>query len=358
MDSLKNIGSRAFSFWGIVLSLILHGIIILLVLFRGFETPENLNEPQSIEGRLVSLSELEKPAVKGISKKEEVKPSQPVEKKSSEETKKIEVKEPPKSVKEPPKVKEEKPKEKEEVKVAQAERKEIVKEEKREAPKKVEVKKEEPPIVEEKPKEKDTVVLNPKEEDKKKQVAEEEKKEQQVAKKPEPTKPTDSESAAPKKVEKESDFEERRTKILQDMKKSLVLKDIQRGVEEKEVAESNSSGNVDTQTYSSKGSGSGAVSRAIVGLYVNRIREEIGSNWGTPPNIPMDGSLKTVVVFRVDENGKVYDVKVEDSSGNSAFDNFCVQAIYKAAPLTPPPPELREEAKTEGVEVPFRNEAT
>ena len=72
----------------------------------------------------------------------------------------------------------------------------------------------------------------------------------------------------------------------------------------------------------------------------------------------MDGSLKTVVVFRVDENGKVYDVKVEGSSGNPAFDNFCVQAIYKAAPLTPPPPELREEAKTEGVEVPFRNEAT
>ncbi|HSE83985.1 MAG TPA: cell envelope integrity protein TolA [Thermodesulfobacteriota bacterium] len=348
MEYFNRIGSRDFSFWGIVLSLVLHGIIILFIIFRGFQAPEHLNEPQSIEGRLVSLSELEKPAVKGISKKEEVKASQLIEKKSPQEVKKVETKEPPRIVKEPPKVKEEKP-----------EKKETPKKEEKEIPKKVEVKKEEAPVVEEKPKEKDTVALNPKEENQKKQVAEQEEKEQQAAKKPETTKPAEPDSAPSKNDEKGTDFEEKRSKILQDMKKSLVLKDIERNLEEKEVAEaSNSESTGDVEPYGSEGSGGGALSSAIIALYVNRIREEIGSNWGTPPNIPMDGSLETLVVFRVDENGKVYDVKVEDSSGNPAFDNFCVQAIYKAAPLTPPPPELREEAKTEGVEVPFRNEAT
>jgi TonB family C-terminal domain len=110
-------------------------------------------------------------------------------------------------------------------------------------------------------------------------------------------------------------------------------------------------------TGGSDRSGSGAASGVVARLFINRVSEEIRSNWGIPPNIPMDGTLKAVVVFRIDEAGKVSNVQVEDTSGNSAFDEFCVQAIYKAAPLTPPPPELLEEAKTEGIEVSFTNDS-
>ena len=88
------------------------------------------------------------------------------------------------------------------------------------------------------------------------------------------------------------------------------------------------------------------------------IRSEIAANWNIPPNIPTDGSLESKVFFRIDEYGKVFDIRIEKSSGNSAFDEFCKRALRKASPLNAPPPQILHEAITEGVEVSFSNNSS
>lgn len=327
MNSSKGGALEASWFRGIVLSLSLHAIIFLLAIFWGFSSPKQSGETQSIEGRLVSPSELEQSLKEEIGpgkKEENVKAPQRAKTEIPEEPKKVEVKE------EPPKIKVERPK-------------------------KAELKKEEPPpkIEEEKPK--DVIVL-------------ETKKKKQVAEIPKPT-----EQPRVEKPRKPS-FEDVRNKVLEDMRKvqkedkekdrQRVLSEIEkkkviREIEEGRIAEANPS----NEERGIGGGGSGSLNRqspgaraALAALFINRVREEIKNSWGIPENIPRDGSLRTVVVFRIDEGGRVHDVRVEKSSGNPAFDDFCVKAIYRASPLTPPPSELLEEAKTDGVEVPFTND--
>jgi len=50
-------------FWGIVLSIALHGFIFLLVLYWGFGNSHYSAQPDFIEGRLVSLSHLSETGV-------------------------------------------------------------------------------------------------------------------------------------------------------------------------------------------------------------------------------------------------------------------------------------------------------
>ncbi len=327
MNSSKSGALETSWFRGIVLSLSLHAIIILLAIFWGFSSPKQSGEAQSIEGTLVSPSEFEQslkgntPSEKNLGAEERIKAPQPPKTEIPQEPKKAEVKE------EPPKIKVEKPK-------------------------KAELKKEEPPpkIEEEKPR--DVIAL-------------ETKKKKQVAEIPKPT-----EQPRVEKPRKPS-FEDVRNKVLEEMKKrevkNKVLEDIQREAERKsiinELAQRTAEANPSNGEREIGGGGSGSSNRqspgaraALAALFINRVREEIKNSWGIPENIPRDGSLKTVVVFRIDEGGRVHDVRVEKSSGNPAFDDFCVKAIYRASPLTPPPSELLEEAKTDGVEVPFTND--
>ncbi len=302
-------------FWGVVLSLSLHIVVFLIAIFWGFGTPRYSGEPESIQGTLVSISEIEQPGGEEVVRKEEIRPQEP-EKKDK-----------------PTKVEEKKPEEK--IQVSKPEKKEP-----QEEPKKTELKKEEPP--KEKPKEDDTIVLKEKE---KKQ----EKKE--IAKKPEPTKPPKTKQL--KEAEKKKETSEKKiTEILSDIRRNVE----RRNVEDKRVANSDSSGEqkgIQKSAGSTTGESSSSSSGLIAELFVRRVREEIKSNWAIPENIPIDGSLKAKIVFKLDGRGKPSDVRVEVPSGNSAFDDFCVKAIYRASPLTPPPPELLEEAKTEGLEVEF-----
>jgi colicin import membrane protein len=316
--------SKVSWFWGIVLSLSLHVMIFSLAIFWGFGSPKQLEEAESIEGRLVSPSELEQSLKVDTGpgqKEEKVKPPPPEKPEIHEEPKKAEVKE---------------------------------------EPKKTELKREEPPPKVEEEKPKDAIALETK---KKKQVAEIPKptvqprvppKEVEKPKEPSFKDVKNKVLEDMRKVRKEEDKEKERQRVLSEIEKKKVLRDIEEG----RVAEVNTSDQ-------ERGTGRGSTSynrqspgaRATLGaLFINRVREEIKGNWRIPENVPVDGSLRTVVVFRIDEGGRVHDVKVEKSSGNPAFDDYCVKAIYRASPLTPPPSELLEEAKTDGVEVPFTND--
>ncbi len=322
-------------------------VIFLLVIFWGFGTPKYPSETESIEGRLVSASEFEQSIKEGAESKkgEEIKAPEAEKPEVSNEHQKVEVKK-----EEPP----------EEVKTPQVEKKTVTEEPKKEEPKRVELKKEEPPskIKEEKLKNKDAVALETRKE-KKKQVAEIPKPTEQP--KTKPPKETEKKKetfedvrskvlAEMKKARKEENNEEKaRQRALGDVKKIIILKNI-----EKRMAEAGSS----EEEGGTKGSDtlnrqSPEARAKLAREFIKGVRDKIKSNWKIPESIPIDGALKAVIDFRIDERGKVSEVKVREPSGNSAFDDFCVKAIYRASPLTPPPPELLEEAKTDGLEVQF-----
>src|SRR3990172_6485390 len=132
MSAYKDGISGVSWFWGVVLSLSLHIVIFLMAIFWGFGTPMYSGEPEAIEGKLVSISEIGQPGGGEVVRKEEINPQEPEKKE------------------EPPKIQEKKPEEK--IEVSKPE-----KNERQEEPKKTELKKEEP--LKEKPKKDETIVL-------------------------------------------------------------------------------------------------------------------------------------------------------------------------------------------------------
>jgi len=53
--------------------------------------------------------------------------------------------------------------------------------------------------------------------------------------------------------------------------------------------------------------------------------------------------LKAVVVFAIDKNGEVINLRFKESSGSLPYDQSVIRAISKAAPFSPPPQVLLEE---------------
>ncbi|MEW6145203.1 MAG: cell envelope integrity protein TolA [Thermodesulfobacteriota bacterium] len=364
--------SSGTSFWGIFFSVALHAAVLILVLFWGFSGTSNHS---SSSGPIqVSLSGI------GPGGGQDSDPaSRP---KAPEAPKK------PEPVKEnPPEVK------KKEVKAApEPEKKEPPKEPEKEEVKKVEVKKEEPkvePKEEEKPKEvvkeepeKKEVI--PLETEKKEEVKKEEKKEEpkkeekkEVAEKPKPTEKPKTETKKTT-ASKKKDLESEKSKVLQDIKRQKVLEELKSGSQEstqpqEEIGEEQRLAMADSgempgesepgpgepsegSSLSREGSGSGSsINPVLLNIYKDKVHQRISRNWRIPPGVPTDGSLTTMILFKVDQSGRVFDVRVNQSSGNPAFDEYSVSAIYKSAPLPPPPSEFAKEAETSGVLVPFKN---
>src|ERR1700758_2212172 len=102
MSSSSNNGVSGVSWlWGIILSLSLHAFILFLAIIWGFGTPKYSEEVESIEGRLVSPSELEQSlrGDTGLGREEKIKAPEP----QREETKEAPKKAPPVMKTEPPK---------------------------------------------------------------------------------------------------------------------------------------------------------------------------------------------------------------------------------------------------------------
>ncbi len=71
------------------------------------------------------------------------------------------------------------------------------------------------------------------------------------------------------------------------------------------------------------------------GYYLEIIKEKISETW-TPPPVRTASSL-TTIYFRINRNGKISDVKIEQSSGSDIFDRSALRAVSEAAPLPPLP---------------------
>ena len=86
--------------------------------------------------------------------------------------------------------------------------------------------------------------------------------------------------------------------------------------------------------------------------YVAQIQREIVQNWSRPPSARngMEALLRVLLI----PTGEVVDVKVEDSSGNDAFDRSAVLAVTKARRFVVPTDSLRFERDFREFTVLFR----
>jgi colicin import membrane protein len=339
-------------FWGVVLSIAFHVLIFSLVMFWGFGSSKYSAEPNFIEGRLVSLSDLTETEgnkeIKASQVKEKVQKQPEMEEKKQVEEPKVQSKKEKLKKLEEPKV-EPKEAEKEIKPPPKAEKKEEKKEEpqKEQEPKKKE------------PEHKNAVALETRKETKK------------AEKKPKPTRARKVKKTQATKKKEKPDLENAKTRVLKKIQENVrdeerrsVLEELQKeqgATNEKVVAKANTTEKSERSSNSGRGQvgggpPGGGTNAVVTNLFLERIRNEIRQNYKIPPNIPTDGKLETFIFFKINESGKVYDVRVNESSGNPAFDDLCIKAIYKSAPLTPPPPELMEQAKTVGFLIPFTND--
>lgn len=74
--------------------------------------------------------------------------------------------------------------------------------------------------------------------------------------------------------------------------------------------------------------------------YLALILSKISQNW----NNPYQGKRETVrarIYFRIDKNGKLQEVKIENSSGDAIFDQSALRAVYDAKMFPPLPEEMK-----------------
>jgi TonB family protein len=69
-------------------------------------------------------------------------------------------------------------------------------------------------------------------------------------------------------------------------------------------------------------------------IYFDQVERRIMAAWELPPNA---NGLKVVIRLRLERSGRVSDVRVEKSSGDTKFDASAVQAVRRASPFPPVP---------------------
>jgi TonB family protein len=91
------------------------------------------------------------------------------------------------------------------------------------------------------------------------------------------------------------------------------------------------------------GYGPGGLANFPYVWYLNTITERVSSNWFSSLVDPgISGSFQTVVYFRIQKNGQVVDVQIEQSSGVTPLDLSAVRAVKASAPFPPLPKEYEE----------------
>lgn len=76
--------------------------------------------------------------------------------------------------------------------------------------------------------------------------------------------------------------------------------------------------------------------------YLSVVRQKIASRWEPPPAVAGVETAATVR-FRIDRDGQVSSVMIEEPSGSVPFDTAGMRAVRDAAPMPPFPQDLSEE---------------
>lgn len=119
-----------------------------------------------------------------------------------------------------------------------------------------------------------------------------------------------------------------------ELKAKKKLEDIMRI--RKEVATVRGKGSEAAGGQQQRAQTTGAPGGSGADTYISKITQEIHDNWGWPSSAARSG-LEAIISISIDKDGSIKIIGVEKRSGNRLFDNFALDALRKASPVTPPP---------------------
>jgi TonB family protein len=76
--------------------------------------------------------------------------------------------------------------------------------------------------------------------------------------------------------------------------------------------------------------------------YLNILLNKINKNWQNPFK-GKDIVLKSIVYFEVDKNGKIYNVRLEENSGDEVYNETTIRAVTLTKRLPPLPKEFSDD---------------
>ena len=92
--------------------------------------------------------------------------------------------------------------------------------------------------------------------------------------------------------------------------------------------------------------------RLDANTYLAQVDQSIKNSW-TLPQWLLNKPLKARVLLKISQAGGVISLMVISSSGNTSYDDYCLQAVNKAAPFPGVPDKLSEKFSVDGVVVGF-----
>lgn len=102
-----------------------------------------------------------------------------------------------------------------------------------------------------------------------------------------------------------------------------------------------------------------AAGSALAGLdklhasnYLEVIDQSIKQFWALPQWL-MNKTFKAQLLVKFNVQGQILSLKIISSSGNSSYDQYCLQAVEKAAPFPAVPEKLTEKFAIDGVVIGF-----
>jgi TonB family protein len=76
--------------------------------------------------------------------------------------------------------------------------------------------------------------------------------------------------------------------------------------------------------------------------YLNILLNKIGRNWHNPFK-GKDVIMKSIVYFEVDKNGNIYNIRLEEDSGNDLYNETAMRAVTATKSLPPLPDEFSDD---------------
>jgi protein TonB len=77
------------------------------------------------------------------------------------------------------------------------------------------------------------------------------------------------------------------------------------------------------------------------GYYLDRLLQLIDANWTRPP---LGSGVRTILHFRIQKDGAIDELKVEESSGYNSFDLAALRAVQNASPFPALPASYRHDS--------------
>ncbi len=86
--------------------------------------------------------------------------------------------------------------------------------------------------------------------------------------------------------------------------------------------------------------------------YLDRLDEKVKSNWNLPSLLKNQNLTASVMVY-IDSSGNIVKKQIKKSSGNSVFDEKCLESIERSGPFESPPSKLTNILAVDGIEFGF-----